>query len=238
MSPTSPTTCTHDRGRGTTVCLRCRHDQWQAAQRRRQQMLMRVIALAFVVGIIGVAGVGMAGTLRDRETPDQAGTGTARATDKPAKPSDGARPPERPTAAAAPTVAVPAPTAAPSAARPRLGSLLAQGRTSLTDSIHAFRSGDSVIVSFDTQGGRTRRADKFERVVRSTLPLVYGRLVTSSLDSVPEGSLLPSRDVVGALSEQGMHLVLENGLKISIRPLTRVGRDGPLVVAYWTVVER
>src|SRR4051812_25316498 len=64
MSPTAPTTCTHERGPGTTMCLRCRHDQFQATQRRRAQMLMRVIGVACVVGIIGIAGVAGALTLR------------------------------------------------------------------------------------------------------------------------------------------------------------------------------
>src|ERR1019366_5789419 len=65
MTPTLPTTCTHDRGRGTTVCLRCRHDEWLAAQKRRQQMLMRFLGLASLVGIIGAAGLAGAITLRD-----------------------------------------------------------------------------------------------------------------------------------------------------------------------------
>src|SRR5258708_29445105 len=64
MSPTSPIICTHDRGRGTTVCLRCRHDEWQASQKRRQQMLMRFFGLVSVVGIIGIAGAAGAITLR------------------------------------------------------------------------------------------------------------------------------------------------------------------------------
>src|SRR3954466_3315812 len=64
MSPTAPTTCTHERGPGTTMCLRCRHDQFQAMQKRRQQMLMRFLGLASVAGIIGIAGVAGAITIR------------------------------------------------------------------------------------------------------------------------------------------------------------------------------
>ena len=139
-----------------------------------------------------------------------------------------------------PEPAAPASTAVTPAvsSRPKSVSLLGQGRTSLTDSIYAVRTGDSVLVNFDTQGNRTRRADKFEQMLRTTLPLVYGRRVTLSLDSVPTGSLLPSRDVVGELTSQGVHLTLENGLRISLWPQTRPSADGPLVVAYRVVVER
>src|SRR6202043_1655125 len=112
------------------------------------------------------------------------------------------------------------------------GSLLGEGRTTLMDSIYAVRTGDSVLVNFDTQGNRTRRADKFEQMLRTTLPLVYGRRIASSLDSVPAGALLPSRDVTGELMSQGVHLTLDNGLRISLWPQTRSSADGPLVVAY------
>src|SRR3954469_13285390 len=64
MSPTAQIICTHERGPGTTLCLRCRHDQFQATQRRRQQMLMRFLGLASVAGIIGIAGVAGAITIR------------------------------------------------------------------------------------------------------------------------------------------------------------------------------
>jgi hypothetical protein len=247
MSPTSPKTCTHDRGPGTTVCLRCRHDEWQASQRRRQQMLMRVLGLGFVVGIIGMAGVAMASTIRERSS----GTDSTRNVVQQDKPAVARQPrqltPTRsrtaeasPVDFSAPPVAPKAPAASVSvpASRNRAGSMLVEGRTELTDSIFAVRSGDSVVVNFDVQGGRTRRADKFERMLRTTLPLVYGRFATLALDSVPNGTLLPSKDIVGELQSQGMRLTLENGVKISVHPQTRIGRDGALVVAYLTVVER
>jgi hypothetical protein len=251
MSPTTPTICTHDRGRGTTVCLRCRHDEWQASQKRRQQMLMRFFGLVSVVGIIAIAAAAGAITLR--------GGGSAGATETSAgnvslrqegtkaaanRPSRGPRPltptPARTVAASQPetTTTVSKADAAAVSAPAKGGSLLGQGRTTLTDSIYAVRTGDSVLVNFDTQGNRTRRADKFEQMLRTTLPLVYGRRITSALDSVPTGLLLPSRDVVGDLTSQGVHLMLDNGLRISLWPQTRPSADGPLVVAYRVVVER
>src|SRR3954464_13578746 len=66
MSPSLPINCTHDRGPGTTVCLRCRHDHWRASQRRRQKTLMQFLALGTLGGLLGVAGVSAASTLRDR----------------------------------------------------------------------------------------------------------------------------------------------------------------------------
>lgn len=248
MSPTSPKTCNHDRGPGTTVCLRCRHDEWQASQRRRQQMLMRFLALGFVVAIVGIAGLGAASAWRERSasavTDSVAGSVTlkqeGRSTGRPTRllaPTPSVAASTRPaTVASAPEpVSAPVPAAPSASSR---GSVLGQGKTMLTDSIFAIRSGDSVTVNFDVQGNRTQRADKFERMLRTTLPMVYGRLATATFDEVPTGSFLPSRDVVGELHEHGMQLTLDNGVRISVRPQTRGSRDGPLVVAYLTVLER
>src|SRR4051812_46674179 len=96
MSPSSPISCTHDRGPGTTVCLRCRHDQWRASRRRRQKTLIQFLSLGAVGGLLGVAGVGGASTLRDRHKPvAQTGggsvapktKGTEKPPTKPAEPS-------------------------------------------------------------------------------------------------------------------------------------------------------
>jgi hypothetical protein len=227
-------------------------------------MLMRFLGLASIAGIIGVAGVAGAITIRGDDNAKQTetsggnvalrqeGQARNRATKQPrplaptpAKsaavvveappPAETVKAPT-PTPAAVPVVAPPV-AAAPVRAS-GTGSLLSEGRTTLADSIYAFRSGDSVTVNFDTHGNRTGRADKFETMVRTTLPLVYGRRNTVSLDSVPVGSLLPSRDVLGALVTRGMHLTLDNGVKIALWPQTRPTSDGPLVVAYLLLVER
>ena len=44
------------------------------------------------------------------------------------------------------------------------------GRTELGDSMYVERGGDSAVVHFDTEMGRTRRRDKFEATLRATLP--------------------------------------------------------------------
>jgi len=216
-------------------------------------MLMRFFGLASVLGIIAIAaaagtitlrGGGPAGateTSAGNVTLQQEGRSTKTAsTHTPRAPRPFTPTPARVVSAPEPEPMPPvsAPARVPVSPRTNGGSLLGQGRTTLSDSIYAVRTGDSVFVNFDTQGSRTHRADKFEQILRTTLPLVYGRRITSSLDSVPTGSLLPSRDVTGALISQGVHLTLDNGLRISLWPQTRPSIDGPLVVAYWVVVER
>jgi hypothetical protein len=231
-------------------------------------MLMQFLGLVSIVGIIGIAGVAGAITLRGGDAASVTETSTGNvalrqegnAKGRPARlPRPLTPTPARATPAAVaaepvdttparPVAAAPTPTPAPApvpstpavipAARAAGNSLLGQGRTTLADSIYAMRSGDSVTVNFDTKGNRTGRADKFEAMVRTTLPLVYGRRNTASLDSVPTGSLLPSRDVLGELTSRGMHLTLDNGLKIALWPQTRATTNGPLVVSYLLLVER
>jgi hypothetical protein len=216
-------------------------------------MLMRFLGLASVVGIIAIAGAAGAISLRGGDSASASETaGGATAPRQDAKPTKSgparqvrAPRPLTPTPARAEPAAEPVRVEAPSVPpanpsnRSRAGgSVLGEGRTALTDSIFAIRSGDSVTVNFDTKGNRTRRADKFEQMVRTTLPMVYGKGATSALDSVPQGSLLPSRDVIGELTSEGVHLRLDNGLRISLWPQTRPTNDGPLVVAYRVVVSR
>jgi hypothetical protein len=216
-------------------------------------MLMRVLGTASLVSIIVVAGVAGAITLRGGDAASVTETSAGNvALHQEGKAKQRAQRLPRPLAPspvrvttivpieAADSQPRPAPVT-PSVAAPKFSqnvSSLGQGRTTLSDSIFAVRSGDSVTVNFDTKGNRTGRADKFEHMLRETLPLVYGRRNTASIDSVPAGSLLPSRDVLGELTLRGMHLTLDNGLKVALWPQTRPTSDGPLVVAYILVVEK
>jgi hypothetical protein len=118
-----------------------------------------------------------------------------------------------------------------------LVSVLSQGRTELRDSLFAERRGDSVIVDFDTQLGRTRRRDKFERLVRETLPAVYGARADSLLAGVPEGGLVDG-DLLTELPARGLRVALADGWALRVWPETRPGRDGPLVVRYRAVVAK
>lgn len=255
MAPSIPT-CTHDRGRGTTVCLRCRHEQSQASQRRRQRFLMQFLGIASVAALIGVAGIGAASTLRDKKQPDVIATGEgsvslgdSRAAIRPSAPGPVVTTPavelqstpavsdSTPVAAPAPTPTpvTPAPVARPAA---RAGYILVEGKTQLTDSIYAIRAGDSVIVNFDAQGYRTRRSDKFEATILATLPLVVGKMATAGFDTVKKGQLVSNRDVTGALAGEGMRVTLSNGSTVRLRALTRVVPSGPLVIGYLAVIDR
>ena len=176
----------------------------------------------------------------------QQGTPTAALT---SAPSDSAHPPTpSPLPAVAPAAVQPAATppistarAVPSAdslARAAIGPIIPQGRTDLVDSLFAIRTADTVVLHFDTSPARTRRADKFENIVRQTLKVVYGPFADSVLAAVPAGRLAAPNELVTTLPSRGIHLVGPHGARVALWPETRPGRDGPLVVAYRTIVER
>jgi hypothetical protein len=132
----------------------------------------------------------------------------------------------QPVATAAPAQAI-APSA-PSIAAPVIDA----GRTELTDGMYAERQGGVVTVHFDTELARTRRRDKFEHVVRGTLPAVFGERADSILAAIPVGEVARSGDLLTELPTRGIALPQRNGWAITVWPETRPGRDGPLVVSY------
>jgi hypothetical protein len=260
MSPSTPPTCNHDRGRGTTVCLRCRHEQAQASARRRQRFFIRLLGIASVAAVLAIAGVSAASTLRgSRATAESTSEGSvvadthtatkSRTVPTPAPPkaapviqqsasqqsaSEVARPAETPAAVRPDS----APTATPSRPLRTGGFVLVEGRTQLADSIYAMRFGDSVVVNFDAYGFRTRRSDRIEQSLRLTLPMVFGRMATASIDTLPQGGFVTNRDVIGELARSGMQVKLDNGAIAHIRVLTRVVSDGPIAIGYLTTIER
>jgi hypothetical protein len=251
MSPTAPS-CTHDRGRGTTVCLRCRHEQAQASSRRRQKFFMQFLGLASILAILGVAGASAASSLRNG-TADSVSEGSITVQEKRPATTASVTPPQTTPApvvqqAAVPPVTAPAPDTTSAAATPlpaiaprpaaHAGFVLVEGQTQLTDSIYAVRSGDSVVVNFDRFGYRTRRSDKLETSLRATLPLIYGRSATAFIDTLKPGQLVTERDVVGTLATTGMVVTLDNGTDVRVRVLTRTGRDGELAIGYLTTIAR
>ena len=112
------------------------------------------------------------------------------------------------------------------------------GRTGLRDSMYVDRDADSVVVHFDTELGRTRRRDKFETTVRVTLPMLYGALADSMLAALPEGTITGGRDLVSEVAVRGVRLPVPEGGTLELWPVTRPGRDGPLVVGYRARVTR
>jgi hypothetical protein len=123
------------------------------------------------------------------------------------------------------------------AASMKTGPIVGQGRTDFADSLFAIRSGETVIVHFDTSPARTRRADKFESIVRQTLRSVYGAIADTILAAVPPGQLAAPNELLSTLPKKGIHLTGPHGVALTLWPETRPGRDGPLVVAYRMRVE-
>lgn len=219
MSSPARNNCPHDLRPGTTVCLHCRRDARVTGQARTRRTLGRI-------GIIGVALLVCAAA---------ASRGVS-ALQRYRAPAAGNREsaPDGPTAARgteAATATRPAPPAA------WLVPRTAAGRTALrTPATFAQRDGDAVTVHFDEVMTRTRRADKFERIVRATLPEVYGAAADSLLAAVKPGTLVGGDDLVTELPERGIRLAHPSGAALVLWPETRPGRDGPLVVAYRVTV--
>jgi hypothetical protein len=122
-------------------------------------------------------------------------------------------------------------------AKPAIAPILPQGRSDLHDSLFAVRTGDTVVVHFDTAPTRTRRADKFEAIVRQTLRVVYGPLADTLLAGVKDGKLAPAKELLTLLPARGIHLQGPKGLRVALWPETRPGQNGPLVIAYRTTIE-
>ena len=120
----------------------------------------------------------------------------------------------------------------PATVAPKLEPRIAEGRRNLADSMFAVREGQEVTVHFDTEEWRTRYDWKFERVVRSTLPIVFGSVVRAALDSIPEGHFAAGGDLLTELPSRGIDLSIGDGQTLRVYPVTRPGQDGPLVVAY------
>ena len=246
------------------VCLHCLHANRVEARTRRRRAVIRFTLWTMGVGVVGVVGAAGADAVVKHETPLVIAQPTAKSTA--AKPttvisdttlaaapviqqgsvanvaapmSDSSRRPQTASAslaagAVADSVAHAAP--APPPAPPSIAFVVPPGRTNLADSLFAVRSGDTVVVHFDTSPARTRRADKFERIVRQTLHAVYGAAADTLLASVPGGRLAANAELVSALPTRGIHLG-PGGRRVTLWPETRPGRDGPLVVAYRTAIE-
>jgi hypothetical protein len=235
VSPTPPT-CTHDLGPGITVCLRCRQEQRDAA-RAQQQRMLAIGGVAFM-GLLGlyIMGASAANAWNASEdtarVPVRASVVVSSVSGTEVKQQGEATP----GAVAAPVSA--AITAPPAVLQPPFSPIVPEGRSNLPDSLIAERGGDSVIVDFDTPATRTRRRDKFESIVRRTLPMVYGAQVDSVLRTIPEGEIAGGADLLHELPQRGVHIRVAQGWTLDLWPETRPGQDGPLVVSYRARVTR
>lgn len=205
-------TCPHGLRPGTTVCLHCRHDARLAARQRRYRLLARAglitlgggAVVALIIG--GVVAIAPGGENAVAGLPDTKSVATA---------------------------GTPAANAASPSAVPQTGlrPVIPEGRRELGDSMFAVREGSEVTVHFDTELLRTRFDWKFEGVVRATLPLVFGDVTRAALDSVASGTLVRGGNLLTELPSSGF-VVPVGEERLRVWPITRPGRDGPLVVGY------
>lgn len=122
---------------------------------------------------------------------------------------------------------------APSPNEPELSTpVLAEGRTELGDGLFAVREGNDVTVHFDVPQARTRRRDKFDRIVRATLPRVYGPEAQSVLDEIPQGQIVAVGTLPADLEKSGLRIPLGDSASIELWPELRDASGGPLVVGY------
>ena len=242
-------TCPHEHRQGTSVCLHCRYQARIAARAERNRKLMRGAAAGLVLAILGAAGHAGAAAMREMRDPAPGRTAMAAVSERSAAPAAPTTPspvrPALPPPMATPAVAAPAVVEAVQAdtSRPAVAQqdarepVIAEGHTELSEEMFAVREGSIVTVHFDTELARTRRPEKFEDVVRSTLPRVFGALADSVLATVPRGALVTGGDLLTELPERGIRLPAA-GVTLALWPETRPGRDGPLVISYRATITR
>ena len=213
-APTAPAaqTCPHGLRPGTTVCLHCRQEARTAARQRRNRLLVKVTATVLGVGVVIALIIGGVMTI----SPD----GPAQASQTEGGP-----------------VAPASSGAAPAPRDTRFQPILAEGRHELGDSMFAVRQGDEVTVDFDRENLRTRFDWKFEGVVRATLPLVFGADARVALDSIPAGTWVRGGALLTELPDRGIPIRIGEHT-VRVWPVTRQGRDGPLVVGYRAATAR
>jgi len=220
--------CPHDRGPGIAVCLRCRADAHRRAAESRRRLATRLgigVMVAFGAVMLGTSALGA----RLRSAASKPAAADSARSESFAVAQAGAAEPSKSTSTDASPVA-----SVPGAPSPRV----AAGQTPLQDGMSVERRGDSVTVRFDTPAFRTRRRDKFEHVVRLTLPAIYGALADSALAAVPEGELGVGGDLLTELPQRGLTLPEQDGWVLTLWPATRPGQDGPLVVSYRVTAAR
>ena len=231
-----PPTCTHDLGPGITICLRCRQEQRDAARAQQQRLL--AIGGVVCMGLVGLYIMGASAASAWSASRDTAHVPVRASVVASSVSSTQVRQQGEPTAATTPTTTGAAAAAAPAVLQPPFPLMVPEGRSNLPDSLIAERGGDSVIVDFDTPATRTRRRDKFESVVRRTLPMIYGAHIDSVLRTIPDGAIAGSADLLHELPQHGVHLRVAQGWTLDLWPETRPGQDGPLVVSYRARVSR
>ena len=225
-------TCPHGKRPGITVCLHCRAEARAAARQRRLRATMRFGGIALGGAVLVALTVGGLVAVVPRAFSKDRNRESVR--DDQSKPTMVIKtaPAKVPAAAVATAAPTPAPVAATRNDAP-LRIVVAEGRTDLADSLYAERSGSDVVVHFDNAEWRTRFEEKFERVVRLTLPRVLGSEARVALDSVPAGAFVRGGSLLTELPGKGIPIAFPGRTqRAMLYPVTRPGETGPLVVAY------
>lgn len=232
-TPPSLESCPHEQRPGTKICLHCRREARMVAKNRRRRLLLRGSAFSAILLVLGSVGTIGAVTLRRRSVPSRP-EATARHQRTAAAPTP---------VIDSPAVAMPAPKpiavpSAPPVVTTPLKPVLPEGTTTLTGGMTATRRDSVVVVSFDFAGARTRMPERFERLVRTTLPAVYGARADSAVRAIPDGGIARQGDLFTDLVERGARIPVSSGWAIALYPITRAGRDGPLVTQYRVTVTK
>src|SRR5262245_49590139 len=199
LSPSSSASlesCPHGQRPGTKICLHCRHEARMVAKQRRRRLMLRGSAFSAVllflasVGTIGAVAFKRYSAPRRPESQTQAQQTVAVAS--PVNDSVAAPTPVQT------SITTPATTVA------SLKPVLPEGTTTLPSGMTATRHDSVVILSFDFAGARTRIPERFERLVRATLPSLYGARADSAVRAIPEGGIARQGDLFKELTERGV----------------------------------
>lgn len=221
--------CPHERGPGTALCLRCRAEANSVSAGRQRRALAKVgVGFASLLAVLAFGGRLMASRGDGLPAPasprEQVAVAQNELSPGVVQQAQAATPPAAP--ASSDSLGISA----------ALVPVVPSGRTDLHDGVYAERSAGEVTVHFDTPGTRTRRREKFEQLVRRTLPALYGPDAAALLAAIPHGRLLPEGNLVSELPSRGIKLPTSDGGSVTLWPATRPGQDGPLVVSYRVAV--
>ena len=227
------------------MCLRCRHAERTAALARLKRVMLRGSAVAIViVTFITAASVG-ASAIRSKANADTANASSADSAASVSAPEIDSSAMKQAATTQVPVAHTPAPTSAPQPAptstapsAPTASTTAAfaptiqKGESTIAPDVVAVRSDSDVVVMFDKPMLRTRRPDKFELFLRSTLPAIYGAPAADAIGKIAAGNIAAQGELLTELPARGVRIPLNATSMIRVFPETRPGQDGPLVVRY------
>ena len=199
--------------------------------------MLRGAAFTIVIAIFVTAGTVTASALHNRGAAKTSAP-TTRASDSiavaaPTAPTDSVTTRDTTQSTIHPTLAgQPAAPAVVEPPSPPFDAVISRGQSTLVGGATAVRSDSEVLVTFDNETMRTRRAEKFEQVVRATLVSVYGAPMKEVLSSMPVGAIAEQGELLTELPSRGVRIPLNGAWMARLFPETRPGQDGPLVIRY------